>query len=164
MTMKNYHSIQESIFRNPWHFIACGFGFGASPKAPGTFGTIAAIPLYLILIKFNLVVYLSIVVISLLFGIWLCHKTAKDFGVDDHQAIVWDEIVGFWITMICAPSHWPWVILGFVIFRFFDIVKPFPISWCDKHIHGGLGIMLDDVLAGIAALAVLQIVLWVLQI
>ena len=90
-------------------------------------------------------------------GIYLCGRTSKDLGVDDHPGIVWDEFVGFWITMLAVPFHWGWILWGFVWFRIFDIAKPWPIRWLDKNVHGGLGIMIDDVLAGIMAALVMQI-------
>ena len=93
-------------------------------------------------------------------GIYICGQTARDLGVHDHGSIVWDEFVGFWITMFAAPVGWVWVVVGFVLFRFFDIIKPWPISWIDKKITGGFGIMLDDVIAGVMAAVVLQGIAW----
>ena len=149
----------SEILKNPIHFLAFGFGSGLSPKAPGTFGTLAAIPIYLALIQYvNSSLYLVIVVLLSLLGFWLCGKTAKDFGVHDHPGIVWDEIVGFLITMFQAPLGWVWVLIGFALFRVFDILKPWPINWLDKKVEGGVGIMLDDILAGIFAWVVLQII------
>lgn len=145
-------------WNNHWvHFLAFGFGSGAAPKAPGTFGTLAAIPVYLLLAQLPLIPYLAVIVISFLLGVYLCGQASKDMGVHDHGGIVWDEFVGFWITMIALPLHWAWIIAGFVLFRLFDILKPFPIGWLDKRVHGGLGIMIDDVIAGIFALVVLQL-------
>lgn len=146
----------KSILTNPVHCSAFGFGSGLAPKAPGTFGTIAAIPLYLLMSHLPLVAYLTIVLIACVVGIYLCGKTAKDLGVHDHPGIVWDEFAGFWITMIAIPPTFTNVLLGFVLFRIFDIWKPWPIGWADKKVDGGTGIMLDDVLAGLMALAVLQ--------
>lgn len=146
-------------WNNHWiHFLAFGLGSGAAPKAPGTFGTLAAVPLYLLLAQLSTVAYLTVVVVSFIVGIYLCGQTSKDMKVHDHGGIVWDEFVGFWITMIALPFHWAWIVAGFVVFRFFDIVKPFPIGWFDKRVHGGLGIMIDDVIAGFFALIVLQVV------
>ncbi len=156
------NSAPSSVWRNPIHFLAFGFGSGAMPFAPGTFGTLAALPVYLLMQPLNLWVYLAVVVVMLLVGIWLCHVTSRDLGVHDHAGIVWDEIVGYLITMIAAPSGWQWMVAGFVLFRFFDIIKPWPIGWVDRRVHGGLGIMLDDVLAGVLAWAVLQGGAWVL--
>lgn len=146
---------EKLIFR-PAHFISMGFGSGLMPFAPGTFGTLVAIPLYLLLRELPWWQYGLIVLIFLLLGIWLCHSTAKALGVHDHQSIVWDEVVGYLITMFAAPRHWLWIVIGFGLFRLFDIVKPWPIKWLDRHVHGGLGIMLDDVAAGVAAALVLQ--------
>ena len=150
-----------SIFKNPVHFLAFGFGAGLAPKAPGTAGTLVAVPLYLVLILgLNVYAYLGVIIAAFILGIYLCGRTASDLGVHDHGGIVWDEFVGFWITMIAAPVGWIWVLVGFVLFRFFDIIKPWPISWIDKKISGGLGIMLDDVIAGVMAALVLQGLAW----
>ena len=148
----------RSIWTNPVHFIACGFGFGAVRYAPGTFGTLVAIPFYLFLRHLPAPLYLLITLITFVIGIALCDITAKAFGLHDHPAIVWDEIVGFWLTMWLAPAHLNvlWVILGFALFRLFDIWKPWPIGWLDKKVHGGFGIMLDDLVAAIFAWACLQ--------
>ena len=141
---------------NPWHLLAFGFGSGLAPKAPGTFGTLAAIPLYLLLQYLSLPLYLAVVLVACIIGITICGKTSSDLGVHDHPGIVWDEFCGYWITMIAAPTGWQWIVVGFVLFRIFDIWKPWPISVADKKLHGGLGIMLDDVIAGVFALAILQ--------
>ncbi|WP_455212821.1 phosphatidylglycerophosphatase A family protein [Kaarinaea lacus] len=149
----------SEILKNPIHFFAFGFGSGLSPKAPGTFGTLAAIPIYLALIQsVDASLYFVIVVLMSFLGFWLCGKTAEDLGVHDHPGIVWDEIVGFLITMFQAPLGWVWVLVGFALFRVFDILKPWPINWLDKKVEGGVGIMLDDILAGIFAWIVLQII------
>lgn len=145
-----------SVWRNPVHFLAFGLGSGAAPKAPGTFGTLAAVPLYLLLEPLSATIYALVLLVTFLIGIYLCGKTSADMGVHDHGGIVWDEFVGYWITMFLAPAGWLWIVLGFILFRFFDIVKPWPIGWADKHVSGGLGIMLDDVLAGVMAFVCLQ--------
>jgi len=143
---------------NPIHFLALGFGSGLLPKAPGTFGTLAAIPLYLLLAPSSLSLYLVAVIVMSITGIYICGKAAKDAGVHDHGAIVWDEIVGFLITMIMVPVSWQSVVVGFILFRIFDIFKPWPISFIDKNVHGGLGIMLDDIIAGLAALGCMHLI------
>lgn len=143
---------------NPVHFLALGFGSGLLKPAPGTWGTLAAVPLYLlfsIVLSLPLTVYLLVLTVSFILGVYLCGKTAKDVGVHDHGAIVWDEFVGLWITMTLIPFSWLNVVLGFALFRLFDIVKPWPIKLLDKHVHGGFGIMIDDVLAGVFAWCVL---------
>lgn len=149
--------IARSILRNPVHLLAFGLGSGLAPKAPGTFGTLAAVPLYLLLAQLPLPIYLLVLVLAFGLGIWLCDKTARDLGVHDHGGIVWDEFVGFWLTMVAAPAGWLWILLGFLLFRLFDILKPFPINWFDRRIKGGMGIMLDDALAGSFAWLVLQL-------
>ena len=152
------NKVPSSVFRNPIHFLAFGFGSGAAPVAPGTFGTLAAVPLYLLLDLLPLGYYLLALIASFAVGIYLCDKTSKDIGVHDHGGIVWDEFVGYWVTMLVAPSGWEWIVGGFLLFRFFDIVKPFPIGWLDKQIDGGLGIMVDDVVAGSFAWFCLQLI------
>ncbi|MGR0280177.1 phosphatidylglycerophosphatase A family protein [Marinomonas dokdonensis] len=153
------NSAPASVWRNPIHFLAFGLGSGAAPKAPGTFGTLAAVPLFLLMQNFSDDQYLIMLIVTSLIGIYLCGKTSKDLGVHDHSGIVWDEFVGFWITMWLAPTGWQYIVLGFVLFRLFDILKPWPISWVDKHVHGGFGIMLDDILAGLMSFVVLQALL-----
>jgi len=138
--------------------LSLGFGSGLSPYAPGTMGTLVAIPLYLLLSQLELMPYLIVVVAGFLIGIYLCDKTSKALGVHDHSGIVWDEIIGYWITMTAVPAlTWQWIVAGFVLFRFFDIVKPWPVKIADKRVPGGFGIMFDDLLAGLYALACMQI-------
>ena len=152
----------QDLWRRPVHLFAFGFGSGLAPKAPGTFGTIAAIPLYLLLAGLPLWAYGLVVVLAFAAGVYICDKTARDLGVHDHPGIVWDEFVGLWITLLAVPLHWFWLLLGFAWFRLFDVLKPWPISWCDRNVGGGFGIMLDDVLAGIMALVAMQVCLRVL--
>jgi phosphatidylglycerophosphatase A len=149
--------IPKSVWRNPIHLLAFGLGSGAAPKAPGTFGTLVAVLIYLGLQYLSLFTYSLIVIFSFVFGVYICEKTSRDLAVHDHSGIVWDEFVGYWITMWFAPMGWIWIVVGFLLFRLFDIWKPWPISWCDQKVPGGLGIMLDDVVAGIFALIVLNI-------
>ncbi len=144
--------------RDPRHFLALGFGSGLTPKAPGTMGTVVAVPLLLLFQDLPLWSFLLVVLSAFLLGIWLCDVTARNLGVHDHPGIVWDEFVGYWLTMAAAPSGWQWLLLGFCLFRIFDILKPWPIRWIDRHVGGGFGIMFDDVLAGVYAWVVLQIV------
>jgi phosphatidylglycerophosphatase A len=148
--------LASTVLRNPIHFLAFGLGSGLAPKAPGTVGTLAAIPIYMLLNQLPLAGYALALIVAFGFGVWICEKTAHDLGVHDHGGIVWDEFVGFWITMFVAPPEWWWIVVGFFLFRFFDIVKPFPISWLDRHVKGGLGIMLDDAVAGSCAWLCLQ--------
>lgn len=148
----------KQLFKNPNHLFAFGFGSGLAKKAPGTFGTLAAIPFFLLLQNLSWPIYLSWLLVTFALGVLWCDRSSKALGVHDHGGIVWDEFVGFWITMFMAPAGWMWILIGFVLFRFFDILKPWPINWLDKKVHGGFGIMIDDVLAGIYALIVLQLI------
>ncbi|WP_020410281.1 phosphatidylglycerophosphatase A family protein [Hahella ganghwensis] len=142
---------------NPVHLLATGLGSGLSPKAPGTVGSLAAIIVYMaFLAHLDWTVQLLIIVVAALLGIYLCGQTARDWNTHDHGAIVWDEWVAQWLTVIALPWNSPWLIAGFVYFRLFDIWKPWPVSWCDRHIHGGRGIMLDDILAGVMAWAAMH--------
>ncbi|MCG9684405.1 phosphatidylglycerophosphatase A [Vibrio sp. Isolate23] len=143
--------------KNPWHLLATGFGSGLSPIIPGTMGTLAAIPFYLLLVQLPLPMYIVVVIAACFIGIKVCQVTSDDMGVHDHGAIVWDEFAGFWITMLVVPlfqqssTDWKWLLTGFVLFRCFDMIKPWPISWLDARVHGGFGIMLDDIVAGVMA-------------
>ena len=153
--------LNRQVLSSPVHFLAFGFGSGLAPVAPGTFGTLAAIPLYLLIQPLSLSAYLFITVLVSITGIWICGKSSEKLGVHDHSGIVWDEFAGYFVTMIAAPTGWLWIIIGFLLFRLFDIWKPWPISVLDKQVHGGLGIMIDDILAGIFALVCLQLIhLW----
>lgn len=155
------NSVPDSAFKNPIHFLAIGLGSGAMPKAPGTFGSLAGMVLYLPLSALPLGWYLGWILLAALVGIYLCGKTARDWQVHDHGGIVWDEFVGIWITMIAVPVTWYWILTGFLLFRLFDIWKPRPIRDCDQRVHGGLGIMLDDILAGIFAWVCLSLLVYV---
>lgn len=150
--------LAKKVLSNPVHFLAFGFGSGLAPFAPGTFGTLMAIPLYWLMQFQSLAVYLSIVLVVCIVGIWICDKSSEMLGVHDHSGIVWDEFAGFFITMIAAPKGWLWILIGFLLFRLFDVLKPWPISILDKKMQGGLGIMIDDIVAGIFALVCLQLI------
>lgn len=143
--------------KNPVHFLALGFGSGLLPKAPGTYGTLAAIPLFLLMAELSPISYGIAVLFSCIIGVYLCGKTAEDVGVHDHGAIVWDEFAGFFITMFMIPVSWQSILVGFILFRFFDIIKPWPISLADKKLTGGFGIMFDDILAGLFALVIMHL-------
>jgi len=156
--------ILKKVFTHPLYFFAFGFGSGLSPKAPGTVGTIAAIPPYLILAGLHPWVYAGFVVVALLLGVLVCDWVARDMAVQDPAAIVWDEFVGLWITLFMLPDGWYWLIAGFLLFRFFDILKPWPISFLDRELTGGLGIMMDDVAAGFYSLLVLQITAYLISV
>ena len=137
-----------ALLRQPTFLFALGFGVGLIPKAPGTFGTLVALP-FLALLMLAPPYYLMIVTaLCFILGIIVCDACAKELGEHDHPSIVWDEVVGMFVTMLLVPLTWSNIFLGFILFRFFDILKPWPIRWLDKHVHGGLGIMLDDMAAG----------------
>lgn len=149
--------VPRSIWTNPVHFLAFGLGSGSAPYAPGTFGTAAAIPIYMVLVHFlDWPVYAIVVVAMFLFGVWLCDRTERDIGVHDHSGIVWDEFVGYLVTMFAVPFGWPWIVAGFFLFRLFDVWKPFPVRWVERRNQNGFGNMADDLLAGIYANLVLQ--------
>jgi len=143
---------------NPIQFLALGFGSGLAPKAPGTFGTLAAVPLFLLMSSLPPFFYALLVLVVCISGIYICGKAAKDVGVHDHGAIVWDEFAGFFITMFMIPVSWQSVLVGFILFRIFDIAKPWPISVADKKLTGGFGIMFDDVLAGLFSLVIMHVI------
>lgn len=151
-----------NFWQNPIYFLAFGFGSGALPLAPGTWGTVVAIPLYLLIQSLSLPFYGIVVVLASLVGIWLCDVTERATGISDDPRIVWDEICGYLLTMLAAPKGWLWIIAGFVLFRLFDIWKPWPIRWVDKHAPGGLGVMVDDLLAGVYAFVVIQLFAYII--
>jgi phosphatidylglycerophosphatase A len=142
---------------NPCHLLAVGLGSGFSPRVPGTVGTLAALPLWWLLSQCHVLLYGVLLIVSIVIGIVICGRTAADLGGGDPSVIVWDEFVGLWITLWAMPSQqWQWVMIGFVLFRVLDISKPWPISWIDRSVHGGLGIMLDDIVAGFLAALLLN--------
>ncbi len=149
----------KRILTDPVLFLAFGFGSGLAKKAPGTFGTLAALPVYLLLAQAGLVIYSIGTVIATLAGIWICGKAAEQLGEHDFGGIVWDEVAGYLVTLWLVPFSWQGIVLGFILFRFFDILKPWPIRWADRRVHGGLGIMLDDILAGVLSNIILQLVI-----
>lgn len=156
---KNASQPPATLWTNPLHFIACGFGVGAIPFFPGTFGTMLGIPIAIILSHHSILFYVISCVLLFCVGIYLCGITNRDFGTDDHPAAVFDEIATFPVVMIGIPMHWIFLLIGFCLFRFFDIVKPWPIRWVDKNIHNGFGVMFDDLLAAIFSGIILHAIL-----
>ena len=144
-------------FTHPLYFLALGFGSGLSRWMPGTAGSLAAIPVFLLFQPLGLVWQLVIIAISFVAGIAMCDWVAKDMEIKDPGCIVWDEFVGLWITYLLLPPAWYWLVVGFLLFRLFDIWKPWPVSFLDRKLEGGLGIMADDVAAGIYGLVALQV-------
>ena len=152
----------KELIRHPIHFLSLGFGSGLSPFAPGTAGTLVAVPLfYISSVYLPVFGYVIATCVITLVGIYLCEKTTSALGVHDHPAIVWDEIAGYLITMLFIPATLVNILIGFVFFRLFDILKPWPISVIDSRMKGGAGVMLDDVIAGLYALALMHIFLLV---
>ena len=133
---------------HPAHLLAFGFGSGLARKAPGTFGTLVAFPMYWYLTpRLTNAMFMLVLIWSFAIGVWVCDKTGKALGVADYGGIVWDEIVAFLLVLFFTPPGWEWSLLAFVLFRFFDIIKPPPIRYFDSNWHGGLGVMFDDLLA-----------------
>lgn len=149
----------RTVWTNPIHFLAFSFGSGLAPFMPGTFGTLAAVPIYLLIADFSLPIYIAIVFMITLLCIWLSHVTARDLGIHDYTGVNCDEVVGYLLTMVAVPKSWVWLVLGFLLFRLFDIWKPWPIRWIDEHVHGGFGMVLDDMAAALFAWLVLQLIL-----
>ncbi|MCJ7556040.1 MAG: phosphatidylglycerophosphatase A, partial [Gammaproteobacteria bacterium] len=146
----------RTIFSSPVHFLAFGFGSGLAPWAPGTAGTLVAVFLEWPLRSQGFEVRLLVAVLLFASGVWICGESSRRLGVHDHGGIVWDEIAGYFLTMLLAPSGWLWSALGFILFRLFDIFKPWPIRQIDHRLGGGLGIMVDDTVAGVFA----GLILW----
>ena len=152
----------KALLTNPNHFFAFGVGSGLAPKAPGTAGTLVAIPIFWVIQDLSWPLYVSWLLVTFVLGVVWCGRSSRALGVHDHGGIVWDEMVGYWLTMFFAPAGWQWMLLGFILFRFFDILKPWPIGAVDRRVHGGFGIMIDDVLAGVYAWISLQALAWFL--
>ena len=149
----------QFVLSHPAHLLSFGFGSGLARKAPGTFGTLAAFPIYWYLApRLTDEMFLLMLVCAFVVGVWVCDFTGKVLGVSDYGGIVWDEIVAFMLVLFFTPSGWYWSLLAFALFRFFDIVKPPPIRYFDSNWHGGLGVMFDDLLAAGYALLCLAIV------
>ncbi len=144
------------LLRHPAGWIASGFGSGFSPRAPGTAGSAAALLPWLWLRTLPLPFYTAAIVIAFVIGVWASAWVVRRSGVQDPQVVVWDEFVGVWIALFVVPIGWVCMLGGFALFRLFDIWKPWPVSWADEKIGGGLGVMLDDVIAGVYALIVMQ--------
>lgn len=159
MKDKHEHNVKITI-KTPMQFIASGFGSGCAPVAPGTFGTLASIPVWILLSFSSPITYAVVVFAIFILGCYVSEKASQEMGVHDHGGIVIDEFVGYFITMFLVPLSWVNILLGFILFRLFDVLKPWPIKVLDRQVKGGFGIMIDDVLAGFMALACMHIISW----
>ena len=150
---------RRALLATPAGWIACGLGSGLAPVAQGTFGSLAAILPWLLLREVSLPLNLLVIVLGFALGVWACGMAGRALGVDDHRALVWDEFVGLWIALLPALlAPWWAVVIGFALFRLFDVWKPWPIRVFDRRLKGGLGVMVDDVVAGVFAAVVLGVV------
>lgn len=148
------------FLRHPAHLFALGFGAGLSRRAPGTFGTLVALPLFALLLPLPPWAHYAVIAALFALGIPLCATAGRNLGVPDHGSIVWDEIVAMLLVLEFTPRSWPWWLAAFLLFRLFDIWKPFPIRQCDARLKGGFGVMFDDLLAAVYAILALEGLLW----
>ena len=148
-------ALKKVVFGSPSGFLAFGFGSGLSPIAPGTMGTLVAIPFIFALKALGSPGFWFVLVLLFLLGVQLCGSVSRKLGVHDHGGIVWDEMVGYWLSAAFVPLQWPWLLAAFLLFRFFDILKPWPIRQLDKKVSGGFGIMIDDVVAALFTVIIL---------
>jgi len=158
--LANHQPTCKLLLSHPAHFFALGFGSGLAKKAPGTFGTLVGLPLFWLINGYTLATQLALISLLFLVGIYFCDKTGKALGVSDHGGIVWDEIVAIMLVLTFTTNQWQWWLAAFLLFRLFDIWKPFPIRQCDAKVKGGLGVMLDDLLAAIYAILSLKALAW----
>ena len=155
---ENLPRLTPGLLKDPVHLLALGFGTGLSPFAPGTFGTLLALPLAYALTELPIATAIVAVVILVLGGIWICGESARRLGCHDHPGIVWDEIAAFAALALVLPPGPYWLLAGFLLFRLFDIAKPWPIRELDHRLGGGLGIMLDDLAAAFFAAIVARLI------
>lgn len=152
---------RRALLAHPAGWIACGFGSGLSPFAPGTAGSLAALLPWLALRELPAACFAAVVALAFALGVRVCDWAARTLKIADPSAVVWDEFVGQWIALaplVLWPRGWGWIAAGFVLFRLFDIAKPWPVSWADRKVGGGFGVMIDDVVAGAyAALALVAL-------
>jgi phosphatidylglycerophosphatase A len=151
-------NVARRLLAHPAGWIATGFGSGLVPRGPGTAGSLLALlPWWLWLRDLPPAIYLLVVAIAFLLGVWVGRWCIARTGIADPGFIVWDEFVGMWLALAWVPAGWPWIVAAFALFRLFDIWKPWPVRWADRKVHGGLGVMLDDLLAGALALGAVQL-------
>ena len=147
----------QRLITRPIYFLAWGLGSGLLPKAPGTAGSLLAVVLFILLGPLPTSVHLIVVMAAFALGLLICGRVAEEMGHKDPSSIVWDEFVGIWIALILLPPGWYWFAIAFLLFRLFDITKPWPINLIEARLDGGLGIMLDDAIAGAYALVIIQL-------
>lgn len=150
------------MLSHPAHLLSFGFGAGLLPKAPGTFGTLVALPMAALAMALSMQQQLMLIALLFLIGIYVCQQTGVALGVSDHGAIVWDEVVAMMLVLTFTPFFWGWWLVAFFLFRLFDIWKPFPIRQIDAKVKGGLGVMLDDMLAALYAVVCLRVLVWMI--
>ena len=151
----------QFLLQHPAHFFGLGFGSGLATKAPGTFGTVVGYPLFWLISVYVLSTQLIIITALFIIGIYFCDMTGRALGVSDHGGIVWDEIVAMMLVLAFTPNLWQWWLAAFLLFRLFDIWKPYPIRQFDAKLKNGFGVMFDDLLAAIYAIISLQGLLWI---
>jgi phosphatidylglycerophosphatase A len=161
-TQKSQKVAGRTVLTDPVNFLAFGFGTGLAPVAPGTFGSLPGVLLFWLTLDFGLYVQLGIAIALTAAGVWICGESARRVGVHDHGGIVWDEIAGMYLTLLAAPATLLGWLLAFVLFRAADIVKPWPIRDLDHRLGGGVGIMLDDLVAALYAAVVLGLYRWLM--
>ncbi|EIL90163.1 phosphatidylglycerophosphatase A family protein [Rhodanobacter spathiphylli] len=157
---------RRALLATPAGWLASGFGSGLAPVAQGTFGSLAALLPWLWLRELSLPIYVVILLAGFALGVWACTAAGRALGVDDHRSLVWDEFIGQWIALLpllVLPAPWWWIVIGFVLFRLFDVWKPWPIRWLDRRVKGGFGVMIDDVIAGVFAAMVLALAFFLLN-
>ena len=155
--------MKYALWKYPIHLLAYGFGTGLVPFAPGTFGSLIGVLLFWFMAPLSPLPYAGLVLVLFVAGIFICGQTARDIGAIDPGIIVFDEIVGFLIAMFMMPADWRWMAAGFLIFRVFDIWKPYPIDLVEKKLGLGSGIMVDDLIAGVYTLAILQLARFLIE-
>lgn len=150
-----------AVWQDPWYFLAFGCGLGTAWLAPGTVGTLLGIPVVLVLQQFSVTVYAVALVVLILAAMAICEKVSQGLKIHDHPGIVLDEVVGYVLTLWGIPKGMIWLVLGFILFRFFDIKKIGPVAWVNRYISGGFGIVLDDIWAAIPAWIILHILVFI---
>ncbi len=153
----NQQQVARLVWAHPIHYLSCGLGSGLLPRMPGTWGSLIAIPFFYVFHTLSWWQYAILLLVTFTIGVFLCDFSEKAFQKKDHSSIVWDEMVGMWITLYLAPFRLDALIVGFILFRAFDIFKPWPICWLQKNLPGGLGVMVDDAAAGVLSWALLQL-------